>query len=187
MSYRFLLFLFCPSLLFAQIQGVVSDPSGAPVAGAVVYLLGGPARTASTDAAGHYRFAAAPRGRYTLVAGAPGLAGRPATLDYAGGDSAVNLTLELAARSETVVVTAQRSDLPAAAVASSTTVITRRELDETNAENVAEALRFVPGLAVNQTGSRGNVASVFARGASSNMNLVLVDGVRVNDFGGGYN
>jgi outer membrane cobalamin receptor len=56
-----------------------------------------------------------------------------------------------------------------------------------HAENVEEALRFVPGLTVNQTGSRGNVGSLFARGGNSNMNLVLVDGVPVNQFGGVYN
>lgn len=184
----FSVLLVCPSLLLADILGVVSDPSGAPVAGAMVYLLGGTARSTSTDAAGRYRFAGPPAGKYTLVAGAPGLSGRPVAIEHRpGDDDAVNLALELAARSETVVVTAERTELPAAVVASATTVLSRRELEEMHAENVAEALRYVPGLVVNQTARRGVVASLFARGANSNMNLVLVDGVPVNDFGGAYN
>ena len=78
MPFRFLFFLFLlfPSLLSADIVGVVTDPSGAPVPGAIVFLLGGVARTATTDAAGRYRFKSPPRGSYTLLAGAPGLAGR---------------------------------------------------------------------------------------------------------------
>ena len=182
----FFLLLLGPALLLADIHGVVMDPSGAPVPGAVVYLLPGVARAATADAAGRYRFAAAPPGSYTLVAGAPGLAGRPAEVRYTGGDVTVNLPLELAARSETVVVTAERADMPAAAVASSTTVLARRDLEEVGAANLVEALRYVPGLAVSQTGRWGRIASLFARGANSNMNLVLVDGVAVNDFGGFY-
>ena len=42
----------------ATITGVVSDPTGAPVAAARVELAGGasPARSAMSDAAGRYRF-----------------------------------------------------------------------------------------------------------------------------------
>jgi outer membrane cobalamin receptor len=181
-----LLFL-VPAALPAGVTGMVSDPSGAPVSGAVVYLLGGPARTAVSDAAGRYRFASVSKGRYRLLATAPNLAGQAVPLDYAGGDATVDLPLELAARQETVVVTAERAALPATSVASAATVLTRRDLDEMHAENVIAALRFVPGLTLAQTGSRGNVATLFARGANSSMSLVLVDGVAVNEFGGLYN
>lgn len=187
LKYSLSLLLALPAVVSADITGVVSDPSGAPVPGATVYLLGGPSRTAVTDSSGHYRFKSPAKGHYTVLAGAEGLAGRPASLDYTGADTTVDLALELAARSETVVVTAERTALPSTSVASSATVLTRRDLDEMHAENVEEALRFVPGLTVNQTGSRGNVGSLFARGANSNMNLVLVDGVPVNQFGGVYN
>ena len=180
--------LVCLSLtLSADVTGVVSDPSGAPVSGAVVHLLGGPSRTAISNAAGRFRFSGLADGRYTLLAAAPNLAGRAVTLDYFGGDAAVNLPLELAARRETVVVTAERSAMPTTSVAAATTVLTRQDLDEMHAENVVEALRFVPGLTLAQTGSRGNVATLFARGANSSMSLVLVDGVAVNEFGGLYN
>jgi outer membrane cobalamin receptor len=182
----FMLFLISTTLR-ADIHGLITDPSGAPVAGAQVYLLGGPARTAVTDSTGQYRFKDIAKGHYTIVAGATGLAGKPVTLDYSGSDQTMNVPLTIAAVAETVSVTAQRTELPAASVAESTTVITRADIEAMHAENAEEALRLAPGLVVSQTLDRGNVGSIFARGANSNMNLVLVDGVQVNDFGGVYN
>src|ERR1022692_4189777 len=184
--------IFCTSLLFlfslhADIHGRITDPSGAPVAGAQVYLLGGPARTAVTDSTGQYRFKDVAKGRYPVVAGTTGLAGKPVTLDYSGSDQAVNVPLAIAAVAETVNVTAQRTEMPASSVADSATIITRADLDAIHAENAEEALRLVPGLVVAQAADRGNTGSVFARGGASNMNVVLVDGVEVNDFGGVFN
>src|ERR1035438_9260943 len=101
-----LLFL-CSPILRADIHGRITDPSGAPVAGARVYLLGGPERTAVTDSAGQYRFKDVAKGRYNIVAGATGLSGKPVALDYSGGDQTVNVPLAIAAIAETVNVTAQ--------------------------------------------------------------------------------
>ena len=53
-------------------------------------------------------------------------------------------------------------------------------------ENVADALRTTPGFAVGRNGGRGALTSVFPRGGESDYTLVLVDGVRVNNFGGGF-
>ena len=182
------LLLFLAPILSADISGTVLDPRGAPVPGAAVHLLGGAyARTSTTDAAGRFRFAAPADGAYTLLAAAPGLSGAPQKITVSGGAARADLRLDLAARSETVVVTAERAEMPASAVASSTTVLTRAQLEEMHAENVAEALRHVPGLSLVQTGRRGSVTSVFARGGNSNFNLVMVDGVKVNDFGGAFN
>ncbi len=176
---------FLSTFLWADIHGLITDPGGAPVAGAQVYLLGGPTRTAVSDAAGQYRFKDIAKGRYTVVAGATGLAGKPVTLDYSGDDQSVDVPLAIAAVAETVNVTAQRTAMPASSVAESTTIITRADIEAMHAENAEEALRLAPGLVVSQTLDRGNVGSIFARGANSNMNLVLIDGVQVNDFGGG--
>ena len=85
------------------------------------------------------------------------------------------------------IVTAERAEIPVSAAGSSTTVITREQLEEMHAENVGEALRRVPGLHVVQTGRRGAVTGLFARGGESDFNLVMVDGVKVNEFGGAFN
>ena len=171
----------------AEISGFVVDPLGQPVANAPVHLLGGiTSRAAHTDERGRFRFTAPDAAWYTLVAVVPGFAARPRKI-AASEAASVELRLELAARSETVVVTAERAEAPASAVASSVTVITRQQLEQTHAESLADALRGVPGMNVVQTGRRGSTATVFARGANSNSNLVLIDGVPVNDFGGFFN
>ena len=41
-------------------------------------------------------------------------------------------------------------------------------------------------MAFNQIGRRGGVTSLFLRGGNSNLNLVQIDGVPVNSFGGGF-
>ena len=182
------LLLLLPSALFAQITGTVLDPQGAAIPRAVVYLSGAASsRTVGADADGRFRFESPADGTYTLLASAPGLSGAPQKIRVKGGAVHADLRLQLAARSEVLVVTAERAELPTSAVASSTTVLTRDQLEEMHAENVAQALRHVPGLAVVQTGRRGSVTSVFARGGDSNFNLVMVDSVRVNDFGGAFN
>ena len=182
------LLLLLPSALFAQITGTVLDPQGAAIPRAVVYLLGAASpRAVASDADGRFRFEAPTEGTYTLLASVPGLRGTPQKVRVQGDAVHTELRLQLAARSEVVVVTAERRELPASAVASSISVLTRDQLEEMHAENVAQALRHIPGLAVVQTGRRGGVTSVFARGGDSNFNLVMVDGVRVNDFGGAFN
>lgn len=184
----FLAFTLCAVYARADISGIVSDPQGAPVAGATVHLLAGTySRETTTDGAGRFRFSESTRGIYTLLATARGFSGTAERIEVQDGAATVELRLSLAARNEVVVVTAEPAEMPASAVASSTTVLTRAQLDEMHAENVAAALRHVPGLHLVQTGRRGGVAGVFARGGNSNFNLVMIDGVKVNDFGGAFN
>jgi vitamin B12 transporter len=47
-------------------------------------------------------------------------------------------------------------------------------------------VRTVPGFTVGRSGGRGALTSVFPRGGDSDYTLVLVDGMRVNAFGGGF-
>ena len=51
---------------------------------------------------------------------------------------------------------------------------------------VADALRLVPGMTIAPTGGLGSVTSLFPRGGESDYTLVLVDGVKLNSFGGGF-
>lgn len=83
-----------------------------------------------------------------------------------------------------VVVTATKTEVPLKNVAASVTVITKEEIEARQVTDVPTLLRDIPGLNVTQVGSRGGVASVFPRGGNSNFNLVLIDGVKVNEPGG---
>ena len=47
-------------------------------------------------------------------------------------------------------------------------------------ERVADALREVPGLSVVQTGTPGQLTSVFMRGLRSEHTQVLLDGIPIN-------
>ncbi|ELK3679118.1 TonB-dependent receptor [Vibrio fluvialis] len=86
---------------------------------------------------------------------------------------------------ETVVVTANRFEQKQASVLSATTVISRQEIEQYQANSLTEVLRRVPGVEVAQNGGRGHNASVFMRGTNSDHVLVLVDGVRIDSAAGG--
>ena len=73
------------------------------------------------------------------------------------------------------------SELPSAV-----TVIDREEIDSRQVTDVLQLLRTVPGLGVVQSGGRGSQTSIFPRGGEADYNMVLIDGVPVNDAGGGY-
>lgn len=79
-----------------------------------------------------------------------------------------------------VVVTATRTETPLQETSASVTVIDAEEIEQQQANTVADVLRSVPGVDVAQNGSRGTTSSVFLRGAESDQTLMLLDGVEVN-------
>ncbi len=79
------------------------------------------------------------------------------------------------------VETATRTATPLSQVGSSTSVITAEQIAQRQIISVTDALRGLPGVDVVQSGSAGNVASVFIRGASSEHTKVLLDGIPLND------
>jgi vitamin B12 transporter len=90
--------------------------------------------------------------------------------------------------SQEIVVTASSVPETLESTPASVSVITKKDIEERAARDVAEVLREVPGLTVSQTGSLGKTASIFIRGASSKQTLVLWNGVEINDpFFSGYN
>lgn len=79
-----------------------------------------------------------------------------------------------------VVVTATRMETPLQETAASITVIGEEEIRWQQATTVADALRNVPGLNIEQSGSRGTTTGIFLRGTETDQTLVLIDGVEVN-------
>ncbi len=79
-----------------------------------------------------------------------------------------------------VVVSASRAQLPARAVGSAVTVITREDLERGQIRRVAEVLQDVPGVRVTQT-TPGQVTQVSIRGSRNNQVLVLIDGIKLGD------
>lgn len=68
---------------------------------------------------------------------------------------------------------------------SSVTILTKEDLVDLNATDVVDALKFVPGLSVYQSGGHGTLSNVFIRGAESDQTMVLIDGIKVNNPGAG--
>jgi len=84
-----------------------------------------------------------------------------------------------------VVVSASRVPVPGREVGSSVSVLDAEQLERRQDNLVSEALRTVPGVAVSRGGSIGAQTQVRIRGAEANHTLVRIDGIEVNDVGGG--
>jgi vitamin B12 transporter len=84
-----------------------------------------------------------------------------------------------------VVVTATRIAQPLSNALPATTVITRADIDDSRAPDLATLLRGQAGFDVSQSGGLGGQTSLFLRGSNSNQVLVLIDGLRVNTTSSG--
>ena len=79
-----------------------------------------------------------------------------------------------------VVVSATRFDIPLDQSPSSVSVITSQDIEQKQIQRVSDALREPPGLSVVQTGTAGQLTSVFIRGLRSEHTQVLLDGIPIN-------
>src|SRR5216683_8388755 len=173
----------------ATLAGRVVDPDGRPVAGArvIVSTANGTLADRGTYDDGRFEIAALPAGEYDIRVVADGLTAEPTRVVLTRDDrQAIDLKLHVSAITESVVVSASLVDVPLSRSADSVTVITSADLQARQIDTVADALGLVPGLTVARSGDRGALTSLFPRGGGSNYTLVLVDGIRVNAFGGGF-
>jgi outer membrane cobalamin receptor len=178
-----------PDTPSSTVSGTITDPAGARVPHARVVLSSPLAVVATTeaDARGEYRFDRVAPGRYELRVVADGFGADPIAVVVTAGTNAVaDLSLRVSAVVESVVVSAAQVELPLARAADSVSVIPETELRAEQVGTVADALRSVPGLTVSRNGGLGSVTSLFPRGGESDYMLVMVDGIKVNTFGGGY-
>lgn len=82
---------------------------------------------------------------------------------------------------ETLVVTGSRAPLPLESVPASVTVITREEIERGAYTSLVDVMRHIPGIHLDEAGSRGGRASLYTRGLDPNHTVVMIDGVRIND------
>src|SRR6202030_2483712 len=81
---------------------------------------------------------------------------------------------------EPVVVSATRFDIPLDQVPASVSIVDSQDIEQKQIERVSDALREVPGLNVVQTGTPGQLTSVFMRGLPSEDMQVLLNGIPIN-------
>ena len=171
----------------ADLKIKVVDPQSAAVSGAEVSLIpeksGGSLQVAPTAGDGSVLFAGIADGEYQIQVLAPGFA--PQTTRVTTPRSGLlTVQLHLAAATETVVVTATRTPIPAAESGASVSLLDAAQLQAMQPVDAADALRFLPGAVVDSSGQRGGLGSLFVRGGDSRYNKMLIDNVPVNDSGG---
>jgi outer membrane cobalamin receptor len=172
-----------------SLAGTVVDPSSQAVVNARVILQSpaGVSHETNTDASGTFRFPDLQPGSYVLRVSSDGFRADAVRVDVRDNERlSIPVQLRLSAVTETLVVTSSLVETPLTDSPSGTTVVTARELGARQYTTVADALRLVPGMAVSAAGGLGSVTSVFPRGGESDFTLVLVDGIKLNSFGGGF-
>src|SRR5207237_90186 len=83
-----------------------------------------------------------------------------------------------------ITVTATGVPTPLEQLSSPVTLIPRTDLATT--VGIVDALRLSPGVQVVQTGQAGGATSLFVRGANSDANKVVIDGIPAEDIGGRF-
>ncbi|MGO9775873.1 MAG: TonB-dependent receptor [Terracidiphilus sp.] len=175
----------CPA---ASIRGVVTDASGAKVAGANVVLISGGKAVGTTvsTADGSFQILTGVEGHFFLVVNSPGFRQLETPSFYAGRLDSVerNVVLEPQWVRESIVVTATGTPTPQPQTSEATSVL--GPLDLELRDDLTSALRLMPGTTVVQGGQMGAQSSLFIRGGNSDANKILLDGVSIDDMGGGF-
>jgi outer membrane receptor protein involved in Fe transport len=163
----------------ATVSGKVLDQSGAAVPGATV-TLAGPAASSTTvsGATGDYSFHNVASGTYRITVTLSGFATATRS-DIVVGAANVEVpavTLALASLTDTVVVTATRSEANLIDAPATMSVVTSEVLASTPAMNYGDLLRSVPGVNVIQLSARDvNVTNRQGTSTLTNSQLVLLD------------
>jgi len=158
------------------IHGTILDPSGRPVEAARVTCQ---QQSVYTNAEG--RFAISALDKCAARVEKTGFETRTFDLTAA---SEPRLTLAIAGRVDSVIVSANRTETTPEQAVVSANVITEPELAARQFPMIFDVLREVPGLQISAYGPPGALAEVLTRGADYTGTLILLDGVPLNDPGG---
>jgi len=91
---------------------------------------------------------------------------------------------------EDVIVTANRIAQPTSRVGDSVTLLSAKEIRDSQKTSVSDLLATTPGVTVSRNGGLGGTTSLRIRGAETDQTVVLIDGVKLNDpasASGGFN
>jgi vitamin B12 transporter len=169
------------------LKGVVRTTAGQPLSGIVLDLVGPEgSRTVVTGPEGRYAVSGLPAGDYQITVSEPGFVLQPEARANVGTTPVLlDLVLAPAPVREQVVVAATRTEAAASTLGTSVTVLDREAIASREASSFLHLVQDTPGVAVARTGALGASGSMFVRGGESNYARVLVDGVPVNQPGGG--
>ena len=168
----------------ASISGRVKDEQGANIAGSDVRLRAreGSQQTTRTDADGSFHFDKLAPGNYLVEIKTSGFATLISEIHLARGQTEhLELNLKIAVISESVVVTANGTPQRADEISKAMSVVDSQQIEAKHELTLAEALRGVPGLRVQQQGSLGELTSLRLRGQRNFDTAILLDGLRLRD------
>jgi hypothetical protein len=167
-----------------EIRGVVTDASGAAVAGAKIVLTDntkGTTTSTETNKDGAYQFSLLVPSSYTVSAAFSGFAESKIPVSVALGQvTDANIQLAVGAASESVTVAAQNEPLLQTDNGNVSTSFNQMQLSETpNPGNDLTAfVQTAPGVVMNTAGGLGNFSD---HGIGASSNLFTVDGMDDND------
>ena len=102
------------------------------------------------------------------------------SLWFVGATVAMGIPISTGATDlETISVVGSRTERPLKEIAATIDVIDSDRIEEELARDIADLVRFEPGVTVSGTGSRFGLSGFNIRGIGGNRVLTLVDGVRV--------
>jgi vitamin B12 transporter len=183
-----LCFGFCVTAGVAQTHGSISghikDEQGANIAGAEVRLRSreGSQQVTRTDANGLFFLVNLASGNYLIEVKASGFATLTNEINLTSGQAQkLELSLKVASINESVVVTAAGTPQRADEISKAVSVIDNQQIEARHELTLAEALRGIPGLRVQQQGSLGELTSLRLRGQRNYDTGILLDGLRLRD------
>ncbi len=164
----------------STIEGTVTDPNGAVIAGATVKASGATLaaeRSVATNSEGFYRIVALPAGMYTLTISQSGFANATYNLELTLNRTA-SFDVQLKVGGATTGQVTVTSELPLLEPNASSTglTVTPQQIQDlpVNGRNYLDLLQLVPGVAINRQSSGDNANPVL--GERSGNNNFFIDG-----------
>lgn len=182
------------SVFSGNIQGLISDPSGATVAGAQVKLRNaetGVEASATSSDSGNYRFSSLPPGRYIVRVEAAGFRAEEVSVNLETNQTqGINVSLSIASSTATIAVTSEAPPLDTddSRIQATLSAQTVADLPELN-RNLWDVLSVAPGIvgagthaaAESPGGGADNFGTqtpdLSANGRSYTGNRVIIDGM----------
>lgn len=165
-----------------SINGKVVDPNQAPIAGAKVTAqrrIDTSLLETQTDSNGQFEFKDLPGGEYRISVEANGFSAASRKVLLENGNQSLDLALAVGNLSESVTVTATRTQVSTEETAVPVTVFSREKIERQNVNTIGDVFRDLPGASTVNEGAFQVRPRI--RGLDSNRILILVDGERLNN------